>query len=167
MESREIKVWNAAWNMEVTEYVRSIDGADLHDAHVHSLKEDLYTFISDVSKSANGFRHRLDIREYSVAELEELCEYFGKESEKACAREEAEHLEAEAKFEKSVANLIESGAGDRETAIRWIRDAHRDDAYCDLDECIRYALGLSWSYDLDHGDRKFFERKYAEESEAA
>jgi hypothetical protein len=146
---------------ETYDAIVSIDGVDLHDGHVIALKEDLYSFISDASKDANGTRRRLNIHEYTVAELEDLCDYYSKAAAEECAREERAHRAAEARFEKRVANLIECGAGDRATAIRWIRDAHREDAWCDLDECIRYALGLSWSYDLDHGDRDFFKRKAA------
>lgn len=161
METREIKIWNINWNMEVTEYVRSIDGVDLHDAHVDLLKQDLYSYISDASKDANGSRRRLNVQDYTVAELEDLCDYYSEQVSIAIDEDERRHAAAEAKFEENIASLIEAGAGSRETAIRWIREAHADDAWCDLDECIRYALGLSWSYDLDHGDRDFFKRQAA------
>lgn len=132
-----------------------------HDAHVIALKEDLYSFISDVSKDAQGFRHRLDIAEYTVAQLEELCDHFIAASEREQAREEESYRVRIGEFEATIATSIECGAGDRETAVRWIREAHADDAWCDLDECIRYALGLPWDYDLDHGDRDFFKRQAA------
>lgn len=157
MESREIKIWKESWNMEVTEYVRSIDGSDLHDGHVAVLKDDLYTYISDASKDANGCRTRLDVSEYSIAELEELCEYYSKAVAIAIDEEERSHVLAVEEFEANIANVIECGAGDRETAIRWFRDANKDEWYGD--ESLRYKLGLPWDFDFDHGDRDFFKRE--------
>lgn len=161
METRAIKIWNHLWNMEVTEFVRSIDGVDLHDAHVDTLKQDLYTYISDASKDAFGCRVRLNVAEYSIEQLEAMCEYYSNKVGEAIDREEEEHHRAMVRFEARVLNLIACGAGNRETAVRWIREAHEADAWCDLDECIRYALGLPWNYDLDHGDQLFFERQAA------
>ena len=128
-----------------------------HDAHVDALKDVLYSAISDASKDANGFRTRLDVSEYSVAELEDLCDYYFKAASEAADEEAAAQDRAVAKFEANIASVIASGAGDRETAIRWFRDANADDMYGD--ESIRYHLGLPWSYDFDHGDRDFFKRK--------
>jgi hypothetical protein len=165
MESREIKVWNPSWNMEVTEYVRSIDGVDLADAHVELLKNDLYSAISDASKDANGFRMRYDISDMTVAELEELCSYWFEQASAAAREEEAAMARAEAKFEETVANLIECGAGDRATAVRWIREANAHEDHWGQDEdYIKYSLGVSYRYDLDHGDHNYYERKAAAEA---
>lgn len=161
MEYREIKIWKESWNMEVTEYVRSIDGVDLHDAHVDMLKQDLYSYISDASKDAQGFRTRFDPTLKSVAELEADCDYWSKQVEISIAEDERRHVAAIEKFERTVANLIESGAGDRETAVRWIRDAQDEFDRMYGDECLRYNLGLPWDYDFDHGDRDFFKRQAA------
>jgi hypothetical protein len=151
------------WDSErcTHDIISTLDGVELHEGHVLQLKSDMQSYISDASKDAFGSRYRFDPFIMSVKELEDLADYYSEEVGRTIEREERAHAEAEASFESRVANLIESGAGDRATAIRWIRDAHRDDAWCDLDECIRYALGLSWSYDLDHGDRDFFTRKAA------
>lgn len=146
IEVREIKVWKESWNMDVTEYVRSIDGVDLHDAHVQNLKDDLYQFISDVSKSATGCRMRYDISEMSIAELEELCTYWGEASDRAVERERKEQEEAVARFEARVTNIIECGAGDRETALRWIRDAQDEFDRMYGDEYLEYSLGLPYGY---------------------
>lgn len=132
-----------------------------HEAHVIALKEDLYSFISDASKDANGSRRRLDISEYTVAELRDLADYYSEAAAAECRRIEREERAAEARFEKTVANLIESGAGDRETAVRWIRDAYSESDLAYGDDYIKYSLGVSYSYDLDHGDRNYYERKAA------
>jgi len=161
MESKAIKVWSDKWNMEITEYVRSVSGVELHDAHVEIVKQDLYSYISDASKDAYGSRSRLDVSEWTIAELEAECDRLSVAVGETIDREEAEHVAAEAKFEKNVANLIESGAGDRATAVRWIRDAQDDFDKMYGDEHIKYSLGLSYTYDLDHGDRDYFKRQAA------
>jgi hypothetical protein len=142
----------------------SIDGIDTHDGHVIALKEDLYSFISDASKEANGCRRRLNIHEYTVAELEDLADYYAKAANDEAEREEARQEYAIEKFEAAIARIIECGAGDRETAVRWFRDAHfADDEMGRMygDERICYDLGLPFSYDLDHADRKRYEREAA------
>lgn len=132
-----------------------------HEAHVIALKEDLYSFISDASKDANGCRRRLDISEYTVAELEELCDFYAAAASRAAEEERAREAAAEARFEKTVASLIESGAGDRATAVRWIRDAYSESDLAYGDDYIKYSLGVSYRYDLEHGDHNYFERKAA------
>ena len=132
---------------------------ELHNAHVDTLKDVLYSEISDASKDANGFRTRLDVSEYSVKELEDLADYYWKAASEAADEDERAYVRAIAKFEANIASVIASGAGDRETAIRWFRDANAD-AWMG-DEPIRYALGLPWDYDFDHGDRDFFKRQVA------
>lgn len=162
METREIKIWNINWNMEVTEYVRMIDGVDLHDAHVEIVKQDLYSYISDASKDAQGFRTRFDPTQKSVAELEADCEYWSKQVEISIEEDERAHVAAIAKFNKTVANLIECGAGDRETAIRWIRDGQDEYDRAYGDDYLKYSLGLPYTYDLEHDDREYYTRKAAE-----
>jgi len=132
---------------------------ELHNAHVDTLKDVLYSEISDASKDANGFRRRLDVSEYSVAELEELADYYWKAASEAAAEDERAYARAIEKFEANIASVIAAGAGDRETALRWFRDANAD-AWMG-DESIRYALGLPWDYDFDHGDRDLFKRQAA------
>jgi len=158
MNSYEIKVWNEQWNMEVTEYVRVIDGVDLHDAHVELLKQGYYSYISDASKDATGRRARYDVSEMTVAELIAECDMWSDRVGESIKEDEAREAHAVEVFEATVASHIEVGAGDRETAIRWIREAHDDDYG---DESIKYNLGLPYSYDLDHGDRDFFKRQVA------
>lgn len=132
---------------------------ELHNSHVELLKDVLYSEISDASKDANGFRTRLDVTEYSVKELEDLADYYWKAASEAADEDERAYVRNIEKFESNISNVIASGAGDRETAIRWFRDANKDSWMGD--ESIRYELGLPWSYDFDHGDRDFFIRAAA------
>ena len=47
--------------------------------------------------------------------------------------------------------LIESGAGDRQTALRWIREA-QDEHWRDNDS-MSYNFGLPYGYDFDNGPK--------------
>lgn len=55
---------------------------------------------------------------------------------------------AVASFESTVATAIEIGAGDRETAIRWVKDAWREDGYSEWygDEHLEYNLGVPFGF---------------------
>jgi hypothetical protein len=130
-----------------------------HDAHVELLKQDLYSFISDASKDANGSRRRLNVQDYTVVELEELADYYSEQAQFEAERQEREYVRRIAHFEKMITSVIENGAGNRETAIRWFRDANKDSWMGD--ESIRFDLGLPWDYDFDYGDRDFFKRQAA------
>ncbi len=50
-------------------------------------KMEIYSTISDLSKDANGFRHRLNVDDYSIAQLEELRDYYSKEVVASIERE--------------------------------------------------------------------------------
>jgi hypothetical protein len=139
--------------------ITSVDGVELHEAHVIAVKEDLYSFISDASKDATGRRVRFNAYEMSIADLEAEADYYSKAAADECDRQEAEYVRAIAHFEMMINSVIENGAGDRETAIRWFRDANKDDMHGD--DSARYHLGLPWNYDFDHGDREFFKRQAA------
>jgi hypothetical protein len=137
----------------------SVDGVELHEAHVIAVKEDLYSFISDASKDATGSRRRFNCYEMSIADLEEMAAFYSDAAVEEGERQEREYVRRIAHFEMMITSVIENGAGDRETAIRWFRDANKDDMYGD--DSARYHLGLPWNYDFDHGDRDLFKRQAA------
>ena len=98
----------------------------------------------DMYKDAYGVRPRgIDTSTWTLEDFDAEFEVLGK----AIEREEADRKEREAeamtKFEARVADLIGSGAGDRETAIRWIHDA--EDTNGD-DEYLCYCVGLPYGY---------------------
>ena len=115
-----------------------------HEAHVLQLKSELYQFISDASKDAYGFRSRFDWTQRTVAELEAEAD----DLVVACARafdeqEEAYHACTVA-FEAKLLDLAACGAGDRSTALRWLRDA-QDEHWRDAGSMC-YLFGLRHSY---------------------
>ena len=109
--------------------------------------QELQSIISDMFKDAHGFRPRgeqfwstLTTVEACNAKLDELQPAVDAAIDEDRAREAA----AAVKFEARIAELIEHGAGDRETALRWLRDSV--DAYGDDD--LRWSFGLHYNYSL-------------------
>ena len=109
-----------------------------------SHKEQLECTIWDAYKDAYGFRPRhLNLQAMSEAELEALLLDLGEE----CARADALRvdLEAEAadRVERTILNLMESGARDRAMAVRWLHEAN--DTAGDA-EYLCFCLGVAYGY---------------------
>lgn len=84
--------------------------------------EDLYSWISDASKDAQGFRHRMDISGMTFAELEAECEYWENQVDISIQYEKEQSDRAVKEFKALVARTIELGAKDEETALRWLTE---------------------------------------------
>lgn len=81
---------------------------------------ELYSYISDASKDAQGFRHRMDISGMTFAELEAECDYWSDQVVASIAYEKEESARAVEEFKALLQRTIEMGAGDEETALRWL-----------------------------------------------
>lgn len=127
----------------------------------HDLNRDeMLQTISDLHKDAYGFRPRgMKYNEMTTDELSVEFSHLLDALEDTMAEDERREKAAMVSFERTVALNIELGAGDRETAVRWIRESYVDNMYGD--ESIRYDLCLPWNYDFDHGDQDFFIREAA------
>lgn len=112
-----------------------------------------YTFdeniVSDLHKDAYGFRpcegfwaswSSMDDDE-KQAEWDSLIEACNR----AIQEEEDQQALSIMRFEVLVQKTIESGAGDRETALRWIMDASSGARYNDWD-FLCYDHGLPYGY---------------------
>ena len=107
--------------------------------------------ISDLHKDAYGFRPSSGFWDNWEASTDDekqiiwddLCKYLDIVME----NEKFMEQEAAARFEASVTATIESGAGDRETAIRWLFDAEDlvPDSTYDQDQFC-YSHGLPYRY---------------------
>jgi hypothetical protein len=98
----------------------------------------------DMYKDAYGVRPRgVDTSTWTLEQFEAEFEGLGVaiESEDK-ARKEAE-AQATVVFEQRIQSLIDAGAKDRATAIRWIHEA--EDTQGD-DEYLCYTLGLPYQY---------------------
>lgn len=103
--------------------------------------DDLYGYISDASKEAQGFRFRVDVSGMTFAELEAECDYWSNQA--AIAIEEEKEAEAFAveEFKALVARTIELGAKDEETALRWLAEDERFYHSQDVEHFV-------WSYGI-------------------
>jgi hypothetical protein len=106
-------------------------------------REELQQIIWDVAKDATGCRPRwIDFENSTIAELEDTLALYSKMASEQYAAEEAAEAEAVADYEALVAETIEMGAGDRETAVRWIAETYADeDGYV-------YVEDILWKMDL-------------------
>ena len=101
---------------------------------------------SDFHKDAYGFRPRYDYYSYTLEQLVADYERFGKVCDENKREEELcqkRNLEA---FEGRIASTIQLGAGDRQTALKWIAEADEVDAW-DIGFFL-WKQGIS-SYDGD------------------
>ena len=91
--------------------------------------EDVYGYISDASKDAQGFRTRFNYTELTLVQLCMEADYWSMRVGEAIDEEAARQAVSVVEFEKLVVDTLEMGAADRETAVRWLEDAARDDSY--------------------------------------
>ena len=82
--------------------------------------ENLYSYISDASKEANGCRYRFDHTGMTFAQLEAECDYWSAQAQIAIDEERAMADKAVEEFKALVQQTIELGAGDEVTALRWL-----------------------------------------------
>lgn len=85
--------------------------------------EQLACMFSDFYKDVHGVRPRFDDESWTAADYQREIDSLQIQCKAQMAEEQERQQEAIAKFEKHVINTICMGAGDRETAIRWIMDA--------------------------------------------
>ena len=110
-------------------------------------RQSLINYIYDGFKDAYGFRNRsYDFDNMTMAELEaeadRISEAVGQRIEEDRKAEEA----AVERFEQLLTDTMAMGAGDRETALRWIRDAdewNSDPGYMEFE----YGLPYGWLLD--------------------
>lgn len=103
-------------------------------------------FIWDVYKDVHGIRPRfLNMSEMSDEELNEFADRLANEAEEEAKREAAREEKAVEKFEAKIAELIEIGAGDRETALRWLREGD-DEQYQYDNGYFEFCNGLPYGY---------------------
>jgi hypothetical protein len=106
----------------VSTYVDGIDAGrcvTVEDAAIEYADE-LYSYISDVSKEATGQRSRFDHTLMTIAELEAECDYWTRAADEAAAEEKILGSRRVEEFQALLQHTIELGAGDEVTALRWL-----------------------------------------------
>lgn len=118
----------------------------MSQATVYTFDEDCF---SDLHKDAMGFRPNTTFWEWlrEATDAEKQAEW---DSLIACMdrrmQEDAEReRECIIKFEATVATTIASGAGDRATAIRWLKDAEGNQYVAD-EEYFEWLKGIPYGY---------------------
>ena len=106
--------------------------------------EQLHSIWWDAYKDAYGFRPRtIEVGHWTAEMFRSDLEFLGKEIERQEQNRRDEEALAVERFSKRVQEVIESGAGDRETALRWIMEA--DDCRGDW-EYLCYQNGLPYGF---------------------
>lgn len=106
-------------------------------------QEQLACEYSDFFKGVYGYRPRHDYINNSVEWFKEEFKYLNVELEHVMALEKEEELRNIATFEARLTDVIDSGARDRATAIRWMMEAE----YCEGDiSYFCFKCGLPYDY---------------------
>jgi hypothetical protein len=106
----------------VSTYVDGINAGrcvTVEDAAIEYADE-MYSYISDASKEANGCRYRFDHTGMTFAQLEAECDYWSAQAQIAIDEERAIADQVVKEFKALVQQTIELGAGDEATALRWL-----------------------------------------------
>lgn len=111
--------------------------------------EQLHAEYYDFYKEVHGIRPRwifVDGGEpaYTEQEMDDMLLRLVEESKAVFAEEERRQQEAVIAFELRVEQTIDSGAKDRQTAVRWIIEAEGQ-GYEDLGY-VEYCLGIPYGY---------------------
>jgi hypothetical protein len=116
-------------------------------------RDHIISAISDDFKDAHGFRPRgiWDFDSMSDSELHALTDRVYEEARLAYKEEEDRQAQSAKRFEELVLDTIRMGAGDRQTALKWLLAAQDDDWYPDDLSgtfCFEYDLPYSYKEEL-------------------
>ena len=125
---------------------------------IHSVEQyEKYMLVAeivDTHKEAYGFKPSwTHLMSLSMEELEEESRQVSDAAQAVYEEEEQQKADSAKEFEDRIQVVIESGAGDRATALRWIMDAEipEEDRRTQLAtaDYVRYELGLPYSYESE------------------
>ena len=98
----------------------------------------------DMYKDAYGVRPRgIDTSDWTLEQFEQEFKYLGQVIEQEEAARQVAEAEAARRFEETVESVIQAGAGNRETALRWIMDSSEADGDW---EYFCFLQGLPYGY---------------------
>jgi len=122
-------------------------------------RDDTASYISDGYKDAHGIRPRwLDYDAMSNEELNATADSVSRDVRESIEREKEDDANAIAEFKTLIQETIAMGAGDKETAVRWLYEAvQRDWGYNEftfeernehVDSTFCYEYFLPYDYDF-------------------
>jgi len=107
-------------------------------------RDNLATYIYEGHKDAFGVKGRhYDFEAMSTEELRAEADYISRSVKEQMELEANMEKEAVARFEKAIAEYMQMGAEDRETAIRWVLQAEGLENEYDP-SYVCYSLGLPY-----------------------
>ena len=123
-----------------------------------SERDSLIQIYSDFYKDAYGFRPRgVNYHEFTLEELQADFASFEAICESNDKQEKAHDERMIAEFERRVQSVIDMGAGDRETALRWIADSFDENDFgYGAEFFVAFELGLGQN-EASKGIAKEFE----------
>lgn len=107
------------------------------------LRNELASTYSDMYKDVHGFRPRVDTWHWTEQDFQDEIEWLSKELQTKMDEEEMYQKQNAADFEIRIGKTIELGAGDRETALRWIHEAEGTDGDNDY---LCFKLNIPYDY---------------------
>jgi len=109
-------------------------------------RESMIQIYSDFYKDAYGFRPRgVNYHEFTLAELKADFDSFREVCDENERAEKEANERASVAFESRIQSVIDMGAGDRETALRWIMDSYEEHDFDYGTEGIIWDLGTGFS----------------------
>jgi hypothetical protein len=117
-------------------------------------REDLAYYIWDGYKDAHGIRPRFMglwdadgvAADWTLERLQAEAASISRDVEASIIEDRAHEQRAIIAFEAAIQVAIASGAGDRETAIRWLRDAEDDPHAAGDDGYFEFLQGLPYGF---------------------
>lgn len=107
----------------------------------YQYREDLYSYISDVSKEAQGFRARFDWPRMTTNELEEQAALYQRLAAEEAKAEAARAEAAVNEFKALLDNVMKLGAADEKTALRWLASSETFYHFQDVEQWV-YEQGV-------------------------
>ncbi len=101
-------------------------------------KEELLGLVSDLFKDLNGIRPRGVYDGMSEDELVDVANSLSADIAHEIDHERHMAERAYERFESEVQRTIHLGAGDRETALRWMMEAYAEGGFVDVLDCDPY-----------------------------
>ncbi len=86
-------------------------------------RQNLFAMISDRSKDARGFRDRSDYSGLTNEQLVEVLDGYDREAQETEREDEIRETRAYVRWVNHIANLMDDHSVDRDTAMRWDRQA--------------------------------------------
>lgn len=111
-----------------------------------AIKEDLFYTVWDIYKEVHGVRPRFlleSVASMTIEDLEEMVDSLSAQVDVQMQEDKVNEAKAIFSLENRISNMIQIGAGNRETAIRWLDAAEETNGDMNY---LCYCLGVPYGY---------------------